>query len=93
MKRLVILITLFFIAAGIYAQQTITGIVKNQNGEALIGANVVIKGTFKGTATNSEGKFEFTKVKPNTYVFSISYLGYNTLEKKVDVKEGRKKLN
>ena len=79
MKRIVILITLFFMAAGIYAQQTITGIVKNLNGEALIGANVLIKKTFKGTATNSEGKFTFTKIKPDTYIFSISYLGYKTL--------------
>ena len=85
MKRIVILITLFFIAVGIFAQQTITGTVKGQNGDALIGANVLIKETFKGTATNSEGKFKFTKIKPDTYIFSISYLGYKTLEKEVAI--------
>ena len=70
---------------GMFAQKTITGTVKGQNGDALIGANVVIKGTFKGTATNSEGKFEFNKVKANRYIFTISYLGYKTLEKEVTI--------
>ena len=85
MKRIGILIILLFMTVGMFAQKTITGTVKGQNGDALIGANVVIKGTFKGTATNSEGKFEFNKVKANRYIFTISYLGYKTLEKEVTI--------
>jgi len=71
------------LSASLFSQKTITGLVTNQEGEPLIGANVVIEETFKGTATNSKGEFKFTKVKPSNYTFIISYLGYQTIEKEV----------
>ncbi len=83
MKRVGILILFITLSLTLFSQETITGIVKNQNGEPLIGANIVIKETFKGTATNSNGEFRFSKIKPNNYTFIISYLGYKTLEKEI----------
>ena len=42
-----------------YCQQsrTISGIVKNSQGETIIGANIVEKGTNNGTITNVDGLF------------------------------------
>lgn len=82
MKRVGILILLLTLSVSLFSQEII-GIVKNQSGDPLIGANVVIKETFKGTATNAKGEFKFTKVKPDNYTFIISYLGYQTIEKEV----------
>lgn len=83
MKRIGILILLIALSLTLFSQKTITGIVKNQSGEPLIGANIVIKETFKGTATNSKGEFKFSKVKTGDYTYIISYLGYKTLEKEI----------
>lgn len=57
-------------------QQTkrITGVVTDQYGEAIIGANVVVKGTTHGTITNYDG--EFSIEVPENAVLKISYIGY-----------------
>src|SRR5690606_38766631 len=39
-------------------QQPVSGIVRDQKGEVLLGATVAIKGTSKGTMTGEDGKFE-----------------------------------
>ncbi len=83
MKRIGILILLNVLAITTFSQEKITGIVKDQNGELLIGANVIIKETFKGTATNSKGEFTFSKLKPEKQTFVISYLGFKTLEREI----------
>lgn len=39
------------------------GIVKDANGETVIGASVVVKGTTNGTITGLDGDFELSNVK------------------------------
>lgn len=60
--------------------QTITGVVIDTNGEPVIGASVVEKGTTNGGITNLDGRFTLT-VKPGA-VLKISYVGYQTQEVK-----------
>lgn len=85
MKRIVFIFLLTFFILPAYAQQTISGVVKNQQGEPLVGANVTIKETYRGTATNTNGEFKLSKLKPGRYTFNISYIGYNTLEDTIEV--------
>lgn len=63
-----------------YCQQsrTISGIVKNSQGETIIGANIVEKGTSNGTITNVDGLFTL-HVSPNA-VLKVSYMGYTEQE-------------
>ena len=56
------------------AQKQVTGTVTDVSGEAIIGANVVEKGTTNGTSTNMDGKYTLT-VKENA-ILQISYIGY-----------------
>lgn len=56
----------------------ITGVIKDQNGEPVIGANVVVKGTTNGTITDIDGKFNLEV--PENAVLSITYIGYNPME-------------
>lgn len=52
-----------------------TGIVVDQNGEAVIGASVVVKGTTNGTITGLDGDFSIPNVKKGDVVV-ISFVGY-----------------
>jgi TonB-linked SusC/RagA family outer membrane protein len=59
-------------------QKRITGIVVDDRGEPVIGANVVEKGGANGTATDADGKFSLDILPGATLV--VSYIGYTTQE-------------
>lgn len=65
-----------------YAKQqqskTITGKVIDQNGDPVVGANVIEKGTTNGSITDQDGRFTLS-VSPGASLL-ISYIGYNTQE-------------
>ncbi len=51
-------------------------VIDKQTGEALIGANVIVKGTNFGAATDANGEFLITHLPPGTYSVRASYIGY-----------------
>lgn len=53
---------------------------KELNNEPLPFANVLIKGTTKGTTSDFDGLFQIEDVEPGTYTLTFSFLGYETLE-------------
>lgn len=55
-------------------KKVVSGIVADELGEPIIGANVVEKGTTNGTVTDIDGRFTL-QVSPNS-VLQISYIGY-----------------
>ena len=59
-------------------KKKITGKVTDQNGESVIGASVVEKGTTNGTMTDIDGSF--TLEVENDAMLQISYIGYRTKE-------------
>jgi len=73
-------LVLFVFAAAVNAQQTsISGIVKDAgNGEPILGANVLVKGTTNGTITNFNG--EFTLSVPSDATLVIRFVGYLPVE-------------
>lgn len=58
--------------------RTVTGRVVDNNGEAIIGANVVVKGTTIGTITDIDGNFSIEVDSKS--VLSVSYIGYLSKE-------------
>lgn len=71
-------------ATGQYSQQQgkkITGVVTDENGEPIIGANVVEKGTTNGVISDIDGNF--TLLVSDNAVLQISYIGYINQEIKV----------
>ena len=58
--------------------RTITGKVVDKNGEPVIGANVVVKGTTNGTITDIDGNFSLEA--PANAQIVVSYIGYLTQE-------------
>ncbi len=74
------LLTLFLClsVSFLFGQQTLTGVVEDENGDPLIGATVMIKGTDRGTITDMEGKYAIQCSPGETLV--ITYIGYPTTE-------------
>lgn len=78
---------------------TCTGIVTDQNGETVIGASVVVKGTTNGTISGLDGDFSIPSVKKGDVII-ITYVGYVSQEivwdgkpMKVILKEDSKTLD
>lgn len=58
--------------------RTITGIVVDEKGEPIIGANVIEKGVINGAITDLDGKFSLTV--SDDAVIQVTYIGYTTAE-------------
>src|SRR5699024_2614636 len=58
---------------------SIEGKVVDENNEPLIGVNIQVKGSNKGTATDFDGRFTLDEIEENA-VLVISYIGYQTQE-------------
>ncbi|SNS54391.1 iron complex outermembrane recepter protein [Ekhidna lutea] len=87
MKNLYLTLVLTLLSVGIFAQGgSITGTVTDsETGEALIGANVVIKGTANGDVTDPNGKFEIKGLANGTYTIVASYVGFQAVDQSVSV--------
>lgn len=66
-------------------QKKVTGVVKDQNGEPVIGANVSVKETTNGTITDIDGNFSLDNIS-NKDIIVISYIGYISQEIAIDQK-------
>ena len=80
--RKILLICLLAIVAvgGAYAQtRTLSGLIKDERGEPMPGASVVLKGTTRGTITDIDGKFSLP-VDGKNPVITISGVGYKTTD-------------
>lgn len=67
----------------LYPEVDVSGTVKDANGETLIGVNVLVKGTTKGTSTDLDGTYSIQDVADDA-ILIFSYVGYQTLEVAVD---------
>ncbi|MFK5972102.1 MAG: TonB-dependent receptor, partial [Flavobacteriaceae bacterium] len=63
-------------------QLTIKGAVRGEDGNFLVGASIVEKGTTNGTQSDFDGNFSLTVTDKNT-ILSVSYIGYETKEVQV----------
>ena len=77
-----------------YAQSyTISGTVKDVNGESIFGASVVIAGTVQGDAAGIDGSFAIEDVTPGNYTLRVSAIGYSSFEQNVTVSSSDVVLN
>lgn len=64
-----------------WAWADVTGVVRDEQGEPLIGVSVVLEGTTQGTITDFDGQFVLSAQEGQT--LEISYMGYRTERVKV----------
>jgi iron complex outermembrane receptor protein len=74
----------FFTISISQAQQLINGVVNDQKGETLAGANILEKGTTNGTIADANGKFQLSVFQDA--ILEVSFVGYLTKEVKTDSK-------
>ena len=82
MKQFLTLIALY-ISAFTFAQTgSVTGTLtdKEYNDEPLAFANVIIKGTTKGTTSDFDGIYILENIEPGEYIIQFSFVGYETQE-------------
>ena len=62
---------------------------KEYNDEPLAFANVLIKGTTKGTTSDFDGLYQFENLEPGTITLIFSFVGYETQEIQVTIVAGK----
>ncbi len=78
-KRLMmVLFALLLIGAQAFAQSSVSGKVTDEQGEPVVGAGVVIKGTTRGTSADLDGNWTITAKAGDVLVFSA--IGYASQE-------------
>ncbi len=80
MKKLFFTLIMFLSVVGFaVAQRTITGVVSSSDGEPLVGASVVVKGTSVGALTDFDGKFSLS-IPQDAKTLLFSFVGYQSQE-------------
>lgn len=74
-RMVFLLVFLMTTVTGFAQNKTVSGIVVDKAGEAVIGASVLVKGTSNGTITDFDGKFTLSNV-PEKGIITITYIGY-----------------
>ena len=84
------LMMIFVFSGMLYAQETATikgSVTDATSGEALVGANLILVGTFNGASTDANGDFSF-EAPAGDYRIRVTYIGYAVSEKAISVASG-----
>jgi iron complex outermembrane recepter protein len=89
------LITVFalFTSFVTFAQNTISGTVKDDKNQPLSGVSVVIKGSAKGTISDSKGNYTIKNVAAGKTNVVASFVGQKSITQSIDMASGTNTLN
>ena len=81
-KLMLLLACLFAGISLVTAQiQKVTGVViSEEDGQPVVGASVLVKGTTQGTITDVDGNFSLSNIPSSAKILQISYIGMQTAE-------------
>lgn len=77
MQRITLLLTAILLSISGFSQAVVRGYVTDQKGEPLPFASIYIKGTTKGTTSNSEGAYTI-ELAPGSYYIVYQYIGFKS---------------
>ena len=89
--RLIAFALMVLVPEAIEAAGSIAGrVTGGSQGEAIVGANVLLRGTTSGTTTDIQGAYRLRDVFPGTYTLIFSIVGYERVTRSgVVVEEGK----
>ncbi len=88
------ILLMILITGLLYGQSfSISGQIKNDNGDLLIGANVWISGTSIGSSTDNNGRYFIGKIKQGTYNLNAAYIGHRTSTKTISINNHTKTID
>lgn len=86
-RKLMLLLTFLFMGIGLVTAQnvnTVQGIVTSaEDGEPVVGASVLVKGTSLGAVTDIDGKFQISNVPASSTQIRVSYIGMQSQDMKI----------
>src|SRR4051794_33107852 len=85
MIRPILALILITLSGSLSAQTKIKGIVKDTKGEPLPGVNLMIKNSYDGTSSLTDGTFSMISEEKGTQILLASFVGYKTFEQAVDL--------
>ncbi|RKY44199.1 MAG: hypothetical protein DRP88_08545, partial [Candidatus Neomarinimicrobiota bacterium] len=88
MKKFFIVFLLFVSCILANGRGVIKGYVFDEEGRPLVGANVFVRDLYTGVATDERGFYRI-ELKPGKYMLEVSFIGYEKVEEKIEVKQGR----
>ena len=65
----------------------VSGTITDRNNEPLVGANIILKGTFLGSTTDMNGFYKIDDIDPGKYTIFVSYIGYKSEEMELYISE------
>jgi len=68
-----------------WSQTKISGVVKDENGEPIPGANIMIKDSYDGASSGVDGSFSFISEEKGTQVLNITFVGYKAFTQTVEL--------
>lgn len=72
----------------LFAQKLmLTGRVLDRNDQAVVGANVVLKGTVRAVQTNDKGEYTIKGLEKGKYMIQVSFIGFKNKSVVVDLTE------
>lgn len=80
-RKLMLLLTCLFVGIGLVTAQTskISGVVTSEeDGEPVVGASVLVKGSAIGSITDIDGKFTISNVPASAKTLQVSFIGMTT---------------
>lgn len=88
----ILLVSLFCSFSFISFAGKVSGLITDDKGNPLAYASVSIKGTTKGTTSNSSGRYSIN-LSPGKYTLVCQYVGYGKSEKTITVTDGDETVN
>lgn len=82
--RTVVLLALFLMGIGGYAQTTVSGTVTDDSGEPIPGVNIVVVGKAIGTTTDFDGNFTLETSEDPPFTLRISSIGFTESTARVE---------
>ncbi|MCS2767733.1 carboxypeptidase-like regulatory domain-containing protein [Bacteroides thetaiotaomicron] len=82
-RKLMLLLACLFVGISLVTAQTqkVTGVViSEEDGQPVVGASVLVKGTIKGTITDIDGNFNLANVPSSAKTLQISCISMQTQE-------------
>lgn len=83
--RIIYILLLIVLAIGTNAQTKISGSVKDDRGEVIPGANVLIKDSYDGTSSSAKGEFSFVSEETGIQVLVVTFVGFKTFSQPIEL--------
>jgi len=96
MNKLIFIALIFNLISvqGGFAQAILKGRITDKNtGESMPGAQIYIPELKKGKVCNDDGVYELRNLPQGLFSLQVSFMGYKTVTKKINLKKGVQKLN